>query len=235
MSEHRLAIDGVDYAVRVRRNAQARRIVLRMARSGDNSLVLTLPMRQSVGSALRWAAGQGDFVRRSLARQPRSVPFQPDSLFPLEGRQVSIRWDPKAARKPILVGDELIVGGPQEGLARRIERWLKALALEQLSSHSAAFAKEFGLALERVTVGDPKSRWGSCSSSGNIRYSWRLICAPPDVLRAVAAHEVAHIAHPNHGRDFHALVDEILGESAKPAYAWLRSHGASLYGVGRLA
>ncbi|MGP1282805.1 MAG: YgjP-like metallopeptidase domain-containing protein, partial [Parasphingopyxis sp.] len=65
-----------------------------------------------------------------------------------------------------------------------------------------------------------------------IRYSWRLVMAPPDVLGATAAHEVAHRVHMHHGPEFHALVAEIFGRDPSAERAWLREHGAALYWVG---
>jgi predicted metal-dependent hydrolase len=84
----------------------------------------------------------------------------------------------------------------------------------------------------RVGVGDPLSRWGSCSSSGGIRYSWRLILAPDWVRRATVAHEVAHRVHMNHSPAFHALVADLLGADPKPARSWLRSNGPLLHRIG---
>ena len=74
-----------------------------------------------------------------------------------------------------------------------------------------------------VSVGDARTRWGSCSSNGSIRYNWRLILAPPDVRRYVVAHEVAHLKHLNHGRDFKALERDIFGGDTASAEALLRS------------
>jgi len=87
--------------------------------------------------------------------------------------------------------------------------------------------------VSKVGVGDPVSRWGSCSASGTIRYSWRLVLAPDFVRRATVAHEVAHRVHLNHGRDFHALVATLLGADPAPARAWLRREGAGLHRFGR--
>jgi predicted metal-dependent hydrolase len=87
------------------------------------------------------------------------------------------------------------------------------------------------VSVSRVGVGDPLSRWGSCSASGAIRYSWRLILAPDWVRRATVAHEVAHRVHMNHGQAFHRLVEELLGVDPKPARLWLRRSGASLHRI----
>src|SRR3546814_14832740 len=85
----------------------------------------------------------------------------------------------------------------------------------------------------RIGGGDPVSRWGICSESGTIRYSWRLVLAPEWVRRATVAHEVAHRDHMDHGPDFHALVERLLEADPTPARLWLRRNGAGLHRIGR--
>ena len=148
------------------------------------------------------------------------------------------QWEREGAR-PAQPGGKgegdlrLICGGPLEGLPRRIETWLKRRALAVLTEETAEFAAKAGVTVSRVTVADPKGRWGSCASTGAIRYSWRLICAPPYVRRSTVAHEVAHRLHMDHSPAFHAAYRDLLGTDPAPARAWLRRHGAALHWVGR--
>jgi predicted metal-dependent hydrolase len=120
-----------------------------------------------------------------------------------------------------------------EGLSRRIETWFKRRALAILTEETAEFAAKAGVTVSRVTVADPKGRWGSCASTGAIRYSWRLICAPSYVRRSTVAHEVAHRLHMDHSPAFHAAYRQLLEADPAPARAWLRRHGAALHWVGR--
>src|SRR3546814_8978869 len=92
---------------------------------------------------------------------------------------------------------------PAEGLHGRVERWLRRRALEVLSEESRAYAEKAGKPVAGVRLGDPKGRWGSCTSGGRIAYSWRLVMAPPWVRQSVVAHEVAHLVHLNHSPAFH--------------------------------
>ena len=90
-------------------------------------------------------------------------------------------------------------------------------------------AAHAGLRVGRIGIGDPRSRWGSCTHDGDLRYSWRLILAPDHVRRATVAHEVAHLRHMDHGADFHALVDELHDGDVGAARAWLRREGRGLH------
>ncbi len=89
-----------------------------------------------------------------------------------------------------------------------------------------------GVAPRRISLRDTASRWGSCSSTGGLNFSWRLILAPPFVLDYLAAHEVAHIVHMNHSPMFWKLTRRLFPETER-AEAWLkdaRSGVASLWG-----
>ena len=87
--------------------------------------------------------------------------------------------------------------------------------------------------MRSVAIGDAATRWGSCSASGAIRYNWRLILAPPHLLRWVVAHEVAHRRHMDHGAGFKALEAELYGGDVAAARAELRALGPRLKRVGR--
>src|SRR3546814_8463787 len=102
-----------------------------------------------------------------------------------------------------------------------------------LDGETRDYAAKAGVTVGRIGVGDPLSRWGSCSESGTIRYSWRLVLAPEWVRRATVAHEVAHRDHMDHGPDFHALVERLLEADPTPARLWLRRNGAGLHRIGR--
>nr|WP_295374112.1 SprT family zinc-dependent metalloprotease [uncultured Sphingosinicella sp.] len=197
------------------------------------AVVLTVPPRVSQRRALAWAAGQRAWIEAALADITPPDEIGPNSAVPLYGRPHPIAWEPKQARTPKLIDDRILVGGPAETLPTRLLRWLKQHALAVLSRETEEYAAKAGVTVSRVGVGDPLSRWGSCSSSGTIRYSWRLILAPDHVRRATVAHEVAHRVHMNHGPDFHALVARLFEADPKPARDWLRREGARLHRFGR--
>ena len=196
------------------------------------SVILTMPRRTSRRSALAWAEGHHAWVEQALAAMPESVPFAPGTFVPLHGLPHRIDWNPARLRRIERGEGRLIAGGPLEGLEGRVLRWLKAHALDLLGRETAEFAHRAGVTVARVGIGDPVSRWGSCSASGAIRYSWRLVLAPDFVRRATVAHEVAHRVHLNHGRAFHDLVAQLLGEDPAPARAWLKREGAALHRYG---
>ena len=209
---------------------RARTLRLRVdQRTGE--VLLTVPRRVSRRRALEWAAGHRDWVEAQLARIVPPERLAADGVLPLYDIPRRIEWAPAYSRIPKVEADRILIGGPEETLEPRLTRWLKRHAAEILGAETREFADKAGVTVSRVGVGDPLSRWGSCSSLGAIRYSWRLILAPDWVRRATVAHEVAHRVHMNHGPDFHRLVGQLLGADPAPARQWLRARGASLHRI----
>ena len=218
--------------IEVRRLKSARRLRLRFDEA-TASLKLTCPWRTSRRAALTWALDQRDWIDAQLAKAEAGIPFVSGALIPVEGEMLRIAWDAAAPRTPALDGDELRCGGSEAGLSRRIEQFLRRRALETMSQEVSEYAAAAGAPVKAVSVGDAGSRWGSCSSQGRIRLSWRLILAPPAVRRYVVAHEVAHLVHLDHSARFKALEARLYGPGLSEAKAALRRVGPRLKRVGR--
>ncbi len=122
----------------------------------------------------------------------------------------------------------LCVSGGQEHAARRLVDWLKLEAKKDLFYRVHHHASNIGIYPKRISVRDQSTRWGSCSSNGNLSFSWRLIFAPSFVLDYVAAHEVAHLKEMNHGPRFWRVVRETMPEMHKARF-WLKKHGSELH------
>ena len=196
-------------------------------------LKLTCPVRTSRRAALAWALDQREWIETQLARSLPGEPFVPDAIIPIEGRDTRLLWVQAAARTPRLDAGELRCGGPEAGFERRIAVFLKRHAVETMSREAADFAMAAGTIVKGTSIGDADTRWGSCTSEGRIRLSWRLILAPPEVRRYVVAHEVAHLVHLNHGPAFKALEARLFGPGLAEAKANLRRIGSRLRRIGR--
>ena len=218
--------------IEIRPLRNARRLRLRFDEA-TGILKLTCPWRTSRRAALAWAIDQRDWIDAQLARVEPPEPFRSGASILFEGREVHIAWSQEWPRTPSIVGDEIRCGGPSSGLPRRIEAFLKRQARDTMSRDIADFAAIAEARPASVAIGDATTRWGSCSANGRIRMSWRLILAPPEVRRYVAAHEVAHLVHLNHGSKFKALEARLFGPGIAQAKATLRRIGPRLRRIGR--
>jgi len=227
-------MDGGLVGLALKPSARAKVMRLRVD-SRTGTVTLTYPHRVSQRKALQWAGTQRAWIEAALADVPAAMAIAAGGEIPVEGIPRKIDWAETRPRSVRLEPDRIILGGPIDSLEQRILRWLKQHARALLEQETREFAAKAHVTVSRVGVADPLSRWGSCSSSGSIRYSWRLILAPDWVRRATVAHEVAHRVHMNHGPHFHALVETLLGKDPKPARLWLRREGAKLHRIGRRA
>jgi predicted metal-dependent hydrolase len=225
-----LAIDGEPIPVSFRRHAKARRLVLRLTRDRAG-VIVTVPTRVSRTEALDFAKKSSRWISERLKAEPKDRPMQ-------AGREILIRGETRrivhsgSRRGTVMLADtSVIVSGDEAHLGRRLTDWLKAEAKRDLIKASEFYAAAMGAKFNRLSVRDQKSRWGSCSSDGTLSYSWRLILAPSFVLDYVAAHEVAHLKHMNHGRGFWRLVLTHCPHASR-AKSWLKAHGAELHAYG---
>lgn len=201
----------------------------------ERLLKVTHPRGIRPGVALAWAATHKRWIEEQLDRVLPAEPLVPGAIIPIEGVDVELCWSEQAARLPVLLGGKLSCGGPESGFARRVDLFLKRLALDILSMETAEMAEKAGARAGSVRIGDARTRWGSCSSTGAIRFSWRLILAPPEARRYVVAHEVAHLKQLNHGPKFKALERDLFGGDVAAAKEMLRTAGPRLrrIGIGR--
>lgn len=229
-----VVFDGEIYPVRLRRHSQARRYTLRI-HAASREVVLTMPPRGSVKQAREFAQKNGAWIAARLRRLPDAMPFAHGTLLPLRG--VSHRIDHrKSTRGTVWVETDadmplLCVAGETPHLPRRVRDFLKREAKRDLETASGTAAQALGVTIKRVSVRDQSSRWGSCSATGVLSYSWRLILAPSFVLDYLAVHEVAHLIEMNHSRRFWRLVEKICPDMGR-AKAWLDAHGADLHRYG---
>ncbi len=223
-----LTLDGVEVDVAVKVSKRARSFRLSLPAAGP---LLTLP------EGARWADAEAFLHRHRhwlAARLPRTAQAQvlrAGALVPLRSvPHLVLATGTLRGRVETGGGDSgpvLRVPGDAAHQPRRLYDWLRAEALDDLMRQSAIHAERLGVSVKQVRLRSQSSRWGSCSSNGNINYNWRLILAPPHVLDYVAAHEVAHLVEMNHSPAFWATVERTLPDMER-GRAWLKAHGRDL-------
>lgn len=227
-------IGGELWRVPVRRSARARRLILRIDPASGGAVV-TAPASTRFMQIERFVGRYTGWIEARLAKLPASAPFRDGAVIPLRGEPTRIvHWPGRGLIRIERCAEEarIIVPGAVEHLARRLRDWLKREARRDFVEAVARHADRLGRRPSAVRIGDPTSRWGSCSSRAVLSFSWRLVLAPPAVLDYLAAHEVAHLAEMNHGVGFWRLVAELHPDHVR-SRGWLRQHGPALHAVGR--
>lgn len=222
--------EGIDYSVALRRMPQARRFTLRV-RSATRDAILTMPARSRLSDAVSFAERHGAWIATRLSRIPEALDFVPGAVVPLRGVPHAVQHRPDRRGTVWVENGSILVAGDPEFLPRRVQDFLKREARKDLEAATRRYAERLGVKVTRIGIRDQASRWGSCSSTGAINYSWRLILAPPFVLDYLAAHEVAHLREMNHSARFWRIVRDLC-PGLEPAKSWLRINGANLHRYG---
>ena len=207
-------------------------MVLRV-RPERGEIRLTVPSRARSEDAQAFLDEKTPWIEAQLAKANAITPVEFGALIPFRGEPHQIAL---GKGKPGIAWTEagshghassLFIKGDHRTVARRLERFFKREARRDLETAVVHYADVLDVRPARITLRDTRSRWGSCSTTGNLSFSWRLIMAPPFVLDYVAAHEVAHLREMNHGPRFWAHVADVCSEMDKAKH-WLKKDGASL-------
>jgi predicted metal-dependent hydrolase len=223
------------YLVRLRRHRHARRYTLRIV-AVTREAVLTMPPRGSVREAREFAEKHRAWIATRFGRLPKAAPFNHGSELPLRGFIHAIVHR-RGARGTVWTetdnrGERLLcVAGESEHVSRRITDYLKRQAKRDLEVAVRRYTEMLGVSCRRISIRDQASRWGSCSTSGVLSFSWRLVLAPRYVLDYLAAHETAHLVEMNHSSRFWRLLRRICPEMER-AKVWLDVHGTDLHRYG---
>jgi predicted metal-dependent hydrolase len=225
-----IELGGREVALVVRRSPRARRLAVRIP-GHDDSVELVLPARAAESDGLAFLQSRAGWVIERLDRLPKRIPFTNGAMIPLGGEPHLLRHVGGRGTPVRIEGGEMLVTGQPEHMARRLGNWLRGEARRRIELPAHRMAAQIGRKVTRITIRDQKSRWGSCAPGGRLSFNWRLVMAPDWVLDYVVAHEVAHLAQPNHSPAFWAVVDQLNGD-AKAGRAWLRRQGMDLHRYG---
>jgi len=208
-------------------NPRARRYILRV--QPDGTARVTVPRRGSLRAAREFAERNASWVsgqlQRLAARPVRETAWRIGSEILFRGENVTISAGESGA---IIFADQAVrTARATDDLRPTLERHLRALAAFELPPRVFQFAEQHGLTIQRVTVRDQRSRWGSCSRRGTISLNWRLIQTPPFVSDYIILHELMHLRQMNHSRQFWREVESVC-PVFREAERWLKAHTALL-------
>lgn len=224
----------VDYTVR--RSDRARRLRIVVAPEG---VEVVLPKRMALRHVEPFVAEKRAWIERTLrAYRDAEAALPPlvaadGGTAPYLGRDLPLRVRVNPARTRPGVsrrGDMLHVGvsepGP-EAVREALRRWYIRRARVEVAARLDAATARAGSRWTRLQIRDPRTRWASCSPSGAMSFSWRLMLAPETVLDYVVEHEVAHLDVLDHSRRFWRVVEERCPDYREHEH-WLRQYGSGL-------
>lgn len=212
--------------VELRRSPRARRLILRVD-PPRRQVVAIVPEGIPLADAESFVARNRGWIAARLAALPPLVPYAVGATIPVLGIPLEIRDGGRrgTVRRD---GPAVIVPGGTEHHGRRLIDWLKAEMRSAVRPEAEHYARLLGRPLGRLALRETASRWGSCTSRGDISLNWRLVHAPRPVLTYVVAHECAHLVERSHAPRFWRLLESLLPDHGH-AREWLRRRGAELW------
>lgn len=219
---------GEEVPVIIQTRRGLRNITLRPRVSPRREIHMSKPWLVSNVAAIRFLESKARWVNQIFAKSPVKVRLKPGDEIEFLGRLVVLVHDGALrSNKFSDDGERLIIGGDESMFERRVRDFIKSEFLREIKAVVRTAPVE--LWPKRIAIRDTASRWGSCSSTGTMSFSWRLAFAPYDVMRYVVMHELAHVRHMNHSPEFWAYVRELYGFGVERAKRWLAQNGGQLH------
>jgi len=225
-----LAVRERTIEIAVRESARSRRLRINVTAGKPTEVVV--PPGTADRTIDREIERNRDWIARKTAEMERLarrnlLGLDRPGVVWLAGDPVPVHRSGGIRSQATLRRGHLVVSGPSDGAAGAAERWYRREARRRIERAVRREAAVLGVSAARVSVRDPRTRWGSCSSDGSLSFSWRLLVAPPEVLDYVVVHELCHLRIHDHSRRFWRLVEEARPEWREQA-SWLRTHSFEL-------
>lgn len=160
-----------------------------------------------------------------IVRAPVWVPLSEIDKFVSDRREWIMRWMQKIENRKAEVMEKERNAPPR--LTMPEIRELADQAMKVIPDRVEYYAKQIGVSYRNITIRNQRSRWGSCSSKGNLNFNCLLMLTPPEVIDSVIVHELCHRKHMNHSKAFYDEIYRVF-----PAYdrwdKWLKVHGEDI-------
>jgi predicted metal-dependent hydrolase len=197
-------------------------------------LRITVPPGLRRGEVEKFLHRHQGWLEQRLAKVPDRPQVRPGIKLPLYGVPHMIVHEP-GKRGTVSVGSDengptLVIHGERVHLPRRLTDYLKREARREIGALVEKHTAKVGRKAKAVRFKDTSSRWGSCTSDGNLSFSWRIMMAPRPVINYLVAHEVAHLKEMNHGPKFWKLCEELCPDTER-CKAWLKKNGSALQAI----
>ena len=189
----------------------------------DKGVVVAAPLRTRNADIEAMVRKQAGWILRKLREEdsrPRPRQFVPGESIYYLGRPAPLHVRTTTALSPsvefedwtfrIECPDYLEGEDRRAALREALMSWYWSRADETIRQAVERWQSRVGRKPTRISLGDQKSLWGSCSSKGSLRFNWRIIMAPPDLIDYVVVHELCHLVVANHSDSFWEQVARLM-------------------------
>ena len=220
--------NGEEIPVIISNRRGAHNVTLRPKIGATREIHISKPWMTSTSFVLKFLESKRKWVEKIFESAPKKEKITPGMTIEFLGRNVTLRHDATVRGNCYMTDDKTIVciGGGADMFERRVRDFVKQELLSEIKIIVKTTPREYWP--KHITLRDTSSRWGSCSATGNVSFSWRLAFAPYEVMRYVVMHELSHRKHMDHSPEFWANVSELYGFGVERAKRWLTKNGQTL-------
>jgi predicted metal-dependent hydrolase len=218
----------IDLLPTISTHPRAKRLSLRLV-SKPPHVRMTVPSHVDMEEAMAFYHEKKQWVTTRLAQIFATQPSLAEAAIRFWGEPIRVESTGNLRDTSYLQESVLYVGGEAAHQKRRVDAFLQHSLLTHIQTQVATYAAELGVRYQEIRVKNMHSRYGSCSSQGNLAFTRYLISAPKDAVNYVVAHEVAHLREMNHSPRFWKHVATLCPDYARHR-AWFKDHGKRLFG-----
>jgi len=227
MSKSILFLEKPQIKVAIRKVRNSKRLSLRVSAINE-SVTLTAPVNTSHDVLLRFLENKENWLKENLLKiSDKTIHVDVGAVIPIFGTKKHIEICSESL-DVIIIGNSIRIPTTASKPGLAIENYLKKLAKEEITDVANYYCGKLGVSYSSIKLRNTRSRWGSCSSNSNLMFSWRIIMAPRNIIRYLVAHEVTHLKHFNHSKEFWFEVRSIFGPYENERN-WLRTEGTNLH------
>lgn len=224
---------------------RSKRKTLSIVIAVGGKVTVKIPLRATKADVMRLLESKGEWIynayKKQVKREQNGIEVREGALLPFLDRTfcLHVAYNPSRNSANITVkeieqgsqqiDDILVVETPllnSDFIIECLETWYKKNARKIITLRVNQYAKEMGVTYGRISIKSQKTRWGSCSSTGNLNFNWHLVMMPSKILDYVVVHELAHRIEMNHSKEFWEIVSKACPEY-KQRKLWLKEHGLS--------
>ena len=220
---------GNPLSIKLRQSIRARNVAIRIK---GKEVELVLPKNVNKNKALEFLLKKEVWIRSKLV-STEQVANDKVGLFtriPILGDDFNVKYINCSNKLHVQKeSSNITVSSPKSLYTKVLTEYMKQYSLAEIKRLVRLMSKKYHLTkYNKIAVKEVTSRWGSCSSNGNLSFNWRIIFAPQSVFYYVVAHEMSHLKEMNHSKKFWALVSKIAPDY-QSSIRWLKKYGTTLY------
>ncbi|MFN8432872.1 MAG: SprT family zinc-dependent metalloprotease [Anaerolineales bacterium] len=218
--------------IQIDKLVRAKRRTIALIVERDGSLTVRAPRRATLNDIYGFIHEKTDWILRSREKLRNIKPvtkkeYMDGEHFLFLGQEYELRLVPPQRPALKFDGGFTLSTSAKARAEQAFTQWYKTQALAVFTERVNHYANQHGLSPKQVKVNSAKTRWGSCTSTGTINFTWRLVMAPLEVIDYVVLHELAHLKIQNHSPRFWKLVESLCPDF-KRHRKWLRDHGEKM-------